>query len=404
MCLIVLVLQTKISFNPNDQQMKHAFLILALAILISCGKNSESFKAERNSDYELVKVDSFTIDNLTRVKIIDYSETENIFLGYSEVQNDILEISPQGEIIKRVNLSGDGPGKLGSWVPLGLSFGPENKRVFQLPFQLVTYDQAYEIQENIRIQSPLPVRTSAPLGQTSFFMENGLPRYLVGPTGFLSAHLLIYNDEGRDTLQNFTLLYPETGETKSVIPYEEDSYYKKTPNIYMSLMGKSFFISEGKLVVLQGLSESIQVYDLKDFSLIKNIPFEHSTFLKYDPIPIGTSFDDPRTNQLASMAGRNMRILQLSEDFWMIRYYQGINNAEFELRNSEERPYRFFDATDKIKFILLKNESQIAELGTPEGTMLFALGKNKILFQEKASEEVEEEFTKYSIYELKKVE
>lgn len=384
--------------------MKNLYAILIIFSMISCGGSGENKMLSRELSYELVKVDSFTVENLTKVRITDYSESENIFLGYSEAENDVLEISPKGEILKRVNLSGEGPEKLGNWVPLGLSFGPDDKRIFQLPFQLVTYNKDYKQLENIRIQSPLPVRTNSPLGKTEYFIENGNPRYLVGPTTFLSAHLLIYNEEGRDTLQNFSLLYPESGQIKSIIPYEEDSYYKKTENIYTGLMNKSFFIDQKNLIVLQGLSETIQIYDLSDFSLIKNIPITHAEFLKYDPVPVGTAFDDLRTKQLSSMAGRNQRIFQLSEDYWLIRYYQGVTKAEFEARDSEDEPFRYVDATDKIKLLVIKNGEQVSsELSVPEGIMLFSLGKNKILIQENASTEIEEEFTKYSIYELKEV-
>ncbi|MFN3800907.1 hypothetical protein [Belliella pelovolcani] len=383
---------------------KYGYYLLALLLLAACGKSEESKHFSNASGYELIKVDSYQVDNLTRVRITDFSETENIYLGYSEAENDVLEISPEGNIIKRVNLSGDGPGKLGNWVPLGLSFGPEQKRVFQLPFQLATYNQNYEQVENIRLQSPLPVRASNPLGKTAYFMEDGNPRYLVGPTTFLSAHLLIYDEVGRDTLQNFSLLYPESGEMKSIIPYEADSYFKKTPNIYTNLMAKLFFIANDKLYVLQGLSESIQVYDLKQFNLIENIPLTHSEFLKYDPVPIGTSFDDPRNKQLNSMAGRNLRIFDLNDEFWLVRYYQGITNSEFELRDSEEKPFRFVDAYDKIKLIVFKNGEQIpGELDAPSGTMLFSLGKNKVLVEEKPSEDIEEEVTRYSIYELRAI-
>lgn len=382
--------------------MKYCFVLICLITLFSCGENKESKKSNGELSFELVKIDSFTVDNLTKVRITDYSESGNIFLGYSEAENDVLEISTKGEILKRVNLSGEGPEKLGNWVPLGLSFGPDGKRVFQLPFQLVTYNEDYKQIENIRIQSPLPVRSNTPLGKTAYFIENGNPRYLVGPTTFLSAHLLIYNEKGRDTLQNFSLLYPESGQMKSIIPYEDDSYYKKTKNIYSNLMNKSFFIDKQQIVVLQGLSETIQIYDLSDFSLIKNIPITHTEFLKYDPVPVGTAFDDPRTKELSSMAGRNQRIFQLSEDLWLIRYYQGVTNAEFEARNSEEEPFRYADAIDKIKIIVIKNGEQVpGELRVPEGMMLFSLGNNKILIQENASTEIEEEFTKYSIYELK---
>ncbi|SIS89441.1 hypothetical protein [Belliella pelovolcani] len=383
---------------------KYGYYLLALLLFAACGKSEESKHFSNASGYELVKVDSFQVENLTRVRITDFSESENIYLGYSEAENDVLEISPEGNIIKRVNLSGDGPGKLRNYGPMGLSFGPDQKRVLQMPFVLATYNQAYEQLENMSIRSPLPVRSIIPSGKTAYFMEENHPRYLVGPTTFLSAHLLIYNEVGRDTLQNFSILYPETGELKSIIPYEADSYYKKTPHIYTNLMAKSFFISANKLYVLQGLSESIQVYDLLDFSLIKNIPLTHSDFIKYDPVPLGTVMDDPRIKQLSSMAGRNQKLLEISEDYWLVSYFQGVTESEYELKNSEEQPFRLGDAYDKLKLLIFKNGRQVnGELAAPKGIMLFSLGNNKVLVEEKPSEDIEEEVTRYSIYELRAI-
>ena len=383
--------------------MKNYYCLIIIFAFFSCGKNEESNTSTDELSYELVKVDSFAVENFTNVQITDYSDSENIFLGFSEVQNDILEISPTGEILNRVNLSGDGPGKLGRWLPLGLSFGPDGKRIFQLPFQLLTYDKDYNQIENLRFLSPLPVRTNLPLGKTAYFIENDKPQYLVGPTTFLSAHLLIYDEQGRDTLQNFMLLSPETGSVKSIVPYEPNSYYKKTENIYMDLMGKSFFIEDNKLVVLQNLAESIQVYNTVDFSLEKEIPIEHSEFIKFDPLPIGTAMDDPRTKELSAMAGRNQSIYKMTEDIWLVKYFQGVTRTEYESQNTEEKPFSINgSASDKIKMLVIKKGIQLnGEISPPEGKLLFSLGKNRILVKENPNEEVEEEFTTYSIYELK---
>jgi len=41
-------------------------------------------------------------------------------------------------------------------------------------------------------------------------------------------------------------------------------------------------------------------------------------------------------------------------------------------------------------------------LSPPHGRLFFGLNGNRVLVQEEPSEEVEEEFTRYSIYELRK--
>lgn len=384
--------------------MRNLSILLVFSLLIACNKK-RSGSLEESLGYQLVKTDSFQVDNMTRVQITDFSEKENIFLGYSEAENDILEISTQGEILKRVNRRGDGPNNMGNWTPLGMSFGPNRERIFQLPFQLLSYDEDYNQIANMRIMSPLPVRANLPLGRTAYFMENEQPRYFVGPTTFLSAHLLIYNEEGRDTLQNFSLLYPESGKMKSIIPYEPESYYKKSEHIYYNLMGKSFFVEGNELVVLQNLADEILVYDIDDdFSFNRKVPVMHSSFLKYNPIPIGTPMDDPRMKELNFMAGKNGKILPLGNQLWLLTYYQGVTPALYEARNSEESPFSSNKVSEKNKLLVFEKGLQVpGEIQQPSGNILFAFKGNHILVLDEPSEETEDEFTLYSIYELKKM-
>ncbi|RZS97839.1 hypothetical protein [Cecembia calidifontis] len=383
--------------------MKTLLKCLAGLFLISCGNKNVSFN-EQSLSFELIKVDSFEIENFTRVHLTDFSPEEGIFLGFSEVQNEILEVSPKGEILKRVSRNGDGPNRYGTWNPLGLSFGPERKRVFQFPFRLIAYNSDYEIVDDFRIPSPLPIRANIPIGKTAYFEDNGNIRYLVGPSTFLSAHHLIFTEEGRDTLQNFTLIKTESGQTKSVLPYEKDSYYKKTDQIYYNLMGKSYFVDGGELFLVHNLDDAIHVYDLvEDFKLLRKIPIRHSQFQKANPLPIGLAPDDPRVKDLANLPGRNRQLLNLGENTWMLSYYQGVSKPVFEARNSEEKPFSILEQQDKLNLVIFENGKQLeGELALPEGSILFALPGKKLLVKEKANEEMEEEVTRYSVYELRR--
>lgn len=383
--------------------MKNLLFIAVIVLIASCSnpKNESNVEA---STYELIKVDSFAVENFTKVHITDYSKDENIFLGFSEVENEILEISPKGEILKRVSRKGDGPNNYGTWNPLGMGFGPEGKRVFQFPFQLITYSADYEIVDNFRVPSPLPIRANIPLGKTAYFEEDGNTRYLVGPSTFLSAHHLIFTEEGRDTLQNFTLLKTESGATQSVLPYEQDSYYKKTDQVYYNLMAKSYFIEGNDLYLVHNLDDFIHVYDLKEgFKLKKKIPIQHNTLEKASPLPIGVAPDDPRVKDLINLPGRNRQLLNLGENTWILSYYQGVSKAVFEARNTEEKPFSILDQHDKMKMLIFENGRRIGpELDLPEGNILFALPGKRILVKDKPNEEVEEEVTRYSIFELRK--
>lgn len=113
-----------------------------------------------SAGYKLVKIDSFAIENFTRVQIMDYSPDEGIYFGFSESQNDFLEIDRQGQILKRVNLAGDEPNHFGSRQPVAWSFGPGQSRIAEMAFSLIAYNPDYEIASRSRIISPLPIVTN----------------------------------------------------------------------------------------------------------------------------------------------------------------------------------------------------------------------------------------------------
>ncbi|NVK48377.1 MAG: hypothetical protein HWE09_01320, partial [Cyclobacteriaceae bacterium] len=129
-------------------------LLLGIIVLIaSCGKKESQQEMNATPKFHLSKIDSFEVQNMTRVFIRDYSPEEGIYLGYSMVEDEILEISQTGEITNRVKKKGEGPGLYGNWNPIGIGFGPKEERVVELPFRIVTYDSNYDVIHDQRIQS-----------------------------------------------------------------------------------------------------------------------------------------------------------------------------------------------------------------------------------------------------------
>lgn len=366
----------------------------------SCNSENKSISEE---DYSLVKIDSFQVNNFTRVGIRDYSPAEKIYLGYSINEDDILEISETGEILNRVHKKGDGPGSYGNWNPVGLAFGPNNERIVELPFQVIAYDTDYEILNSHRIMSPLPIRTNSPIGTTPYYQSNDTTLLLVGPTNYLSASYLIFNKEGKDTLQNFYQLNLQSGAVNSVVPYDVNSVLKLTEDIYPGVMGKSFVIDHDnkELAIIQELDNSILIYSLPDFTLKNSIPVSYSEFLTYGSVPIGTPSDDPRVINLARLSARNQKLFKIGKDHFLLSYFTGITDAEFESRNSDDEPYSANQDTSEQRILIFKNDEQInVELPGLKGIMITSLPGNRLLVQEPENTEVEEEFTKFSIYKL----
>lgn len=388
----------------TSQTMVPIFIFFLIVFSLSCStKNEKNSINSEDQNYSLVKVDSFQVDNFTRVNILDYSPSEKIYLGYSLTEDDILEISESGEILKRVHRKGDGPENYGTWNPIGLGFGPNNQRIVELPFRVISYNQDYEIVLSHLIMSPLPIRANSPLGSPPYYQKNDTTMVLVGPSNYLTASHLIHNQEGKDTLQNFYQLNLVTGDVKSVVPYEANSIYNSTQNIYHELMGKSFFIDSEKneLVLVQNLDPEILVYNLSDLSIKQRIPISYSEFLTYDPVPIGTPFSDESTLPLRRLSAKNQKLLNLGNGIYALQYFTGINEAEFESRNSEDQPYSgSLDASEQRILIFKDGKQTTVELPGINGFLIAALPGNRLLVQEPENQEIEEEFTKFSIYEL----
>ena len=380
------------------------WIFLVLLGLQACSSDNQQEKSSEN-DFQIEKIDSFEVNNLTRVIISDYSEQEKTYLGYATVEDEILEIDLDGNIIQRAKKKGDGPGNYGNWNPIGMSFGPDGLRIAELPFALFAFDSTYQTQFQQRIQSPLPIRAFGPLGKTQYFESNDSTFFLVGPSNYLSAHYLIRNEEGRDTLKNFYKLHLESGEMKSVVPYRAQSVYRQTEGFYPELMTKSFQINRktSELLVLHGLEDEIEVYDLPGLNYKGSIPLKHEEFLTYNSVPIEIAQNDERITQLRMMAGRNISLIQIDEDLYLISYFTGITPSEYDNRKAEDPLYSPISDLNEKRLILIKNKKQLnQELPSVPGIILFGMGSGKFLVQEPENSEIEEEVTRFSIYQVRK--
>lgn len=379
-------------------------LFSGLAVTIACNPQNEMGSGNSADEYFLDKIDSFRVENFTRVVIRDYSPSERLFIGYAVSQDDILEISESGEILKRVNKKGDGPESYGTWNPVGMSFGPDSLRILEFPFSLIAYDQNYTKKYEHRYMSPLPIRANMPLGNPGIYSKGDSTFLLIGPSNYLSANYLTRTKEGKDTLQNFYQMHLESGAVKSIIPYEPPSIYAKTDLIYFERMGKTFFVDqkEMELYLLHDLETTIRVYGLVDLRLKREIPISHAEFMEYSPLPIETEFSDSRVTLLRTNSGKNMNILKLEEGLILIRYFTGLTEAEYSSRKSEDESYAPLSDPDEQRFLVVKNGVQlVGELPGITGAVVLALPDNRILVQEPENPEVEEEFTRFSIYQLK---
>ncbi len=156
-------------------------------------------------------------------------------------------------------------------------------------------------------------------------------------------------------------------------------------------------------MVLHGLEDEIEVYDLPGLNYKGSIPLKHEEFLTYNSVPIEIEQNDERITQLRMMAGRNISLIQIDEDLYLISYFTGITPSEYDNRKAEDPLYSPISDLNEKRLILIKNKKQLnQELPSVPGTILFGMGNGKFLVQEPENSEIEEEITRFSIYQVRK--
>ena len=168
-------------------------------------------------------------------------------------------------------------------------------------------------------------------------------------------------------------------------------------------MGKSFFIDHEKneLAVVQNLDTEILIYDLPELAFNRSIPITHSEFTTYVPLPIGTPFSDEKAIALNRLSARNQKLFNMGDNIYLLQYFTGISQAEFDSRNSEEDPYvGQFDENEQRVVIFKEEKQHSKELKGIKGSIKFTLPNNKLLVQDPENSDIEEEFTRFSIYQL----
>lgn len=78
---------------------------------------------------------------------------------------------------------------------------------------------------------------------------------------------------------------------------------------------------------------------MDELKLKRELLLTYSEFKTYSPLPIETEFSHTQVTLLRTSSVKNMNILQLEEGHVLVRYFTGLTEAEFESRNSEEKPY-----------------------------------------------------------------
>ncbi len=393
-------LPTGMNYSPKPC----ALLILVALCCYSCGqKESTQNNSSDEAMYELVKVDSLVIDEIETLQITDYNPKTERFLAYGTNSRDCMEVDMEGNIMNRVHLSGNGPGRYGSAMN-GLSYFDEGMIINGLG-KYVIYDADWGFKSKLtsdNYYSPV-----------SYMSENPTSIIYAGERRLLQ--LVDQNEGGNlevekghfDRAKMIKLASPSDKSTQALLNYPRTSIYVSNEAYFSQHTPMlSFNEKQNRLYVALPLESKLFVHNLDDsLSLDKTIDLDLVGFSDPKGIPYEDQFKNPlkgfgRANELNYVyMMSNSSIFDMSSfgNMTMIKYKTGIKNKgitsyqeSLSLARQTSRTINSFIIDGKVVY-------------ETEESFRYPVRMDEMRFiTPYLNEEVEVNYNKFYIYELQK--
>lgn len=384
------------------------FYSLLILSLFSCNPGSSTeTESSQNTKYDLVKVDSIRINTLENIQITDYNPKTKRFLAYATSTKSCMELDLEGNIINKVDLTGEGPGHFG----LGLTelgYLGESK-IIHGPAVYFTYKDDWTYDSRIIYGAngySLPLR-----------YIDGAPIILRVGGEDLLLRIINHNASGTlkmepDHFENASLISvfgAGATEGKPLLSYPESSIYRASDLFYANHQPKvSFNATKSILVLSLPLEQKLYTYDVtNDFSLVETIDLNLTGF---NTIPRGLSYEDQHKNGLKGFGPSNE-----------LNYVYNLSNSSILNVYSEGDVTVVVHKTGFFNNSITtsREANKIARLGSKTVTSFFVRGKK--VYETEVSfprlvrlserqflvpnidEEVERDYNQYDVYELNEI-
>lgn len=277
--------------------------ILLIVVTLCCHSCGQKESAQNNnsgeSTYELVKVDSLVIDEMEALQITDYNPQTKRFLAYGTSSKDCMEIDLDGNILNRINLSGDGPSQYG-YAMNGLGYFDEGIIINGFG-KYIIYDSDWTFRQRLpsdNTTSPLMYMSDNPKSLD----YDGEKKLLQLIDQNVSGHIEL--EAGHfDKAKMITLVALNEGNAQPLLSYPENSIYASNETFYSQHQPLlSFNAAENKLYLALPLESKLFIHNLDDsLSLDKTIDLDLTDFTTAQGIP----YEDQFKNSLRGFGPAN---------------------------------------------------------------------------------------------------
>lgn len=390
--------------------MKHTIQITALLfsflIILSCSNESSSSSSSSTDRYKLVKVDSLIIDSLEELEIMDYSPSKDRFLAYGTNTKNCMEIDRKGNILKRVDLSGEGPGRFGpGMTELGYF---EDGFVIKAPGVYNVFDKDWNYLYKIPYQNAgYSIPSKYIYGRPEVAKMNGSNVILEPNDESFDGYLEIKDDYYQNT--NLLKAYQEGEEEKGLLNYPESSIYQNTNTFYSNHAAKLAYNElNDRLYVALPFEKVIYEYELSpDINLIQSDTLELTSFKEPQGIPFEDQHKNPlegfgasnKLNYVYAMTNSSIQKIQSEDETLLVTYKTGTEGEANFADHGEALPV--VRRQSKTYTAFFRDGKKVFE--TDDDLSRNVLVNGSQLVVPYVDEEVEMDYNLYYIYELKKV-
>lgn len=376
-------------------------------IFNSCSSSKEEKSTITDlNHYELVKTDSILVYDLETLQITDYNPETKRFLAYGIRGMACMEIDNEGNIIKKAELKGEGPGHFGRGMTelgyLGNDFIINGVNAYFI------YDKDWNYKKRIVYHSGgayLPVGMIS--GAPEALVREGEMKIIkpVNHTNFGSKKL---SDDYFSKAPLIEVISGSENNNENMLGFPEGSVYQSPSTFFYNCNARvSYNSSYRQLYLSLPLDPKIYVYDVNDFSLLKILDLGLTKFKVPQGIPFEDQFKNGRvgfgpSNQLNTVYGyTNSSIFSISThgEITIVVYSTGTEGETniTDIRTAAELAER----ERKVLTAFYKGNKKVFEI-EERFTKPVRISETKFLAHY-VNEEEELDYNKFYIFELKKL-
>ena len=375
-----------------NYRIESSLMLTLVFLLLACSSNRENTN-DSIEEYELVLNDSIVIENLSRIQLFSYIESENQFLGFSREEELIVIVDENGQILKKQDLKGNSPNSYGYTINnLGIV---DELYCIVNDNNILFYDSTFNLVKKFKNEPNMYVQSPSPFGGTPYVGDIESGKLLLVPNFSLD-----FVPESETSLTK-VIEYFDFADLKHGGSFDFSVYKDGLSSVFYDMMTPVVAVDRNNsfIYLSNPVFDRLWVLDGTDFSL-KNtfeldLPFKDNKSLPLD-VPHGS---EERVNQFLDTK-RIFNIIPISSDMFGIVYYEGMDTENKSLAKEVGLSNNILYNLGNFKCVVYRDGVAVKKLLWPNGKFICFTGANDFLFEFPENFIKEEESTKYYIYEF----